>query len=122
MSLKAALASAAAAAFAAADDIPDAVLLRRTIPGIYNPATGKTGPATVTDYPAQAVMGSYKQNEINGTSILTTDRRATLRQAEVAAAGTVITSDKLVLAGVAKTIVNVQQDAAGVLWVLQVRG
>ena len=121
MSLKAALAAAAAAAFQAADDIPTAVILRRSVPGVYNPATGKVGPATVTDFPAQAVMGQYRQQELAGTSILATDRRATIRQAEVSAMGTVTTSDKLVLAGVVRTIVHVGQDAAGVLWVLQVR-
>ena len=121
MSLKAALAAAAAAAFVAADDIPAAVILRRSVPGVYNPATGKVGPATVTDYPAQAVMGQYRQQELAGTSILATDRKATLQQAQVAAAGQVTTSDKLIVGGTTRTIVNVQQDSASILWVLQVR-
>lgn len=121
MSLKSTFASAAAVAFKAADDVPQAVILRRTVPGVYNPATGKTGPATVTDYPCKAIIGTYKQNELVGTSILTTDRRATIRQAEVAGAGTVTTTDKLVVGGTAKTIVNVGQDAATVLWTLQIR-
>lgn len=122
MGLKSVFANAAATAFKAADDIPQAVILRRTIPGVYNPATGKTGPATVTDYPAQAIVSTYKQFELSGTSILTTDRKATVRQAEVSAMGTVTTSDKVVIGSTVKTIVNVGQDAAGVLWVLQVRG
>ena len=119
--LKELFAEAAGAVFEAADDVPAAVILRRTIPGVYNPATGKTGPATITDFPCKAIVGTYKQNEITGTSILTTDRRVTIRQAEVAAAGTVTTTDKFVLAGTSRTIVNVQADAASVLWVLQVR-
>lgn len=122
MGLKSVFANAAAVAFKAADDVPVDVILRRTIPGTYNPATGKTGPATVTDYPAQAIMGQYKQQELAGTSILATDRKVTVRQAEVSTMGTVTTSDKLVMGGTVKTIVNVGQDCAGVLWVLQVRG
>lgn len=122
MGLKSTFANAAAVAFKAADDVPQAVAIRRTVAGTYNPATGKTGPATVTDYPAQAILGTYKQIELSGTSILATDLKATIRQAEVAAMGTVTTSDKLVMGGTVKTIVNVGQDAAGVLWVLQVRG
>ena len=47
--LKELFAEAAGVIFAAADDIPQAVTIRRTVPGVYNPATGKTGPATVTD-------------------------------------------------------------------------
>ena len=121
MSLKAALAAAAAAAFQAADDIPAAVILRRSVPGVYDPKTGKTGPATVTDYPAQAVMGQYRQQELAGTSILATDRRATIQQAQVAAAGQITTSDKLIVGGATRTIINVQQDGASVLWILQIR-
>ena len=68
-----------------------------------------------------AVMGTYKQVELAGTSILATDRRATIRQAEVSAMGTVTTSDKLVIGTAVKTIVHVGQDAAGILWTLQVR-
>ena len=119
--LKALFTEAAGAVFAAFDDIPQAVILRRTIPGVYNPATGKTGPATIVDYPCQGIVSTYRQNEITGTSILTTDRRVTIRQLEVVGAGTITTTDKFVLAGTSRTIVNVQQDAAGVLWVLQVR-
>ena len=119
--LKELFAEAAGAIFDAADDIPAAVILRRVVPGTYNPATGKTSPATTTDYPCQAIQGTYRQNEINGTSILTTDRRVTIRQAEVAGAGVVTTSDKLVIAGTTRTIVNVQADAASILWTLQAR-
>lgn len=119
--LKGIFADAAAIIFEAADDIPQDMAIRRTVPGVYNPATGKTGPATVTDYACQGIVGTYQQNEINGTSILTTDRRVTIRQAEVAGAGVVTTSDKLVIGSTVRTIVNVQADAASILWTLQAR-
>lgn len=122
MGLKSTFAKAAAVAFKAADDIPADIKIRRTIPGAYNPATGKTDPATTTDYPAQAIQATYRQNEIDGTAIKTTDRKMTVRQAEVSEMGTVTTSDKVVLGTTVKTIVNVQADGAGVLWILQVRG
>ena len=119
--LKELFAEAAGAVFEAADDVPQAVFLRRVTPGVYNPATGKTSPATTVDHPCQGIIGTYKQIELSGTSILATDRRVTIRQAEVVAAGTITTTDKVVIGGTAKTIINVGQDAAGVLWVLQVR-
>lgn len=122
MGLKSTFANAAAVAFKAADDIPVDVILRRTVAGTYNPATGTTTPSTTTDYPASAIMGTYKQFELSGTSILATDRRATIQQSQVSAMGTVTTSDKLIVGGTTRTIVNVGQDCAGVLWVLQVRG
>ncbi len=119
--LKELFAEAAGVIFAAADDIPQDMAIRRTVPGVYNPATGKTGPATVTDYACQGIVGTYRQNEITGTSILTTDRRVTIRQAEVAGAGVVTTADKLVMGSAVRTIVNVQADAASALWIMQVR-
>lgn len=191
--LKGIFADAAGVIFDALDDIPQATILRRTVPTAYNPATGKTeqpsakldgaitadattitikttagtwvdvagvikigteqifykaksgltltgcvrgynsttpasaaDSAAVTltsqDFPASGILGSYKQFEITGTSILATDRKLTLRQAEIPGAGTPTTSDKAVVGGKSLTIINVQQDAASVLWVLQVRG
>lgn len=119
--LKELFAKAAGAIFEAADDIPQDMAIRRSIPGVYNPATGKTGPATVTDFACKGIVGTYKQNEITGTSVLTTDRKVTVRQAEVAGAGVVTTSDKLVIGSTTRTIVNVQADAASILWTLQAR-
>ena len=120
--LKELFAEAAGAVFEAADDIPQAMTIRRTVPGVYNPATGKTGPATITDFACKGIVGTYLQREIDGTKILTTDRKVTVRQQEVATAGTITTAtDKLVIGGTAKTVVNIGQDAATVLWILQVR-
>ena len=101
-------------------DAPVSVSIRRVTSGTYNPATGTTT-STTTDYPADAIITEYKQNEIDGTKVLSTDRKALVRQAQVENAGTLLTSDKFVVDGVSETIVNVGQDAVGVLWVLQVR-
>ena len=115
------LAEAAGAIFEAFDDIPAAMILRRTVAGVYDPKTGKTGPATITDYACQGVTSTYTQREIDGTNIRTTDRRVAIRQQEVAGAGVVTTADKLVMGSAVRTIVNVQADAASALWLLQVR-
>lgn len=121
MQLRAMVAKAAAKAWAATD-APVAVTLRRVTPGTYNPATGKTGAATTVDHTGTAIFASYKQNEVDGSAILATDRKAILRQAEFSAAGKLTTTDKLVEGGKALAIVNVQQDAVSVMWILQVRG
>lgn len=116
-----ALAAKYAAKGFAATDAPEPVIIRRTTPGAYNPATGKTGIGTTVDFPCDAIMVTYKQNEIDGTSIRATDRKAIIQQSQVTLAGEVTTGDKMVVDGKALTVVNVGQDAVGCVWFLQVR-
>lgn len=122
MDLKTMATKAAEKAWAKAADATKPATIRRSVSGTYDPTTGKTGSATVTDYPCDAIVTTYSQNEIKGTSILATDRKVLVRQAQVAAAGEVTTGDKLILGSKAYTIVAVLQDALGILWTLQARG
>ena len=115
------LASEAADRAFSMTNAPVDVTIRRSVPGVYDPATGKTGSATVSEFTGKAIFASYRQNEIDGSKILATDQKAILRQAEFDAAGKLTTTDKLVRDGKSLTIVNVQQDAVSVMWVLQVR-
>jgi hypothetical protein len=94
--------------------------IRRQAPGSgpsYDP-----GEPTTTDYPATLVLTDYKNREIDGQRILSTDRKA------LVAPGVGVeptTSDLLVTAdGVILTIVNVEvlrPATTTVLYTLQVR-
>lgn len=122
MDLKTMAAKAAEKAWAKAADATQPAKLRRPSSGTYSPATGTATSGTPTDYPCGVIVTTYSQNEIKGTSILSTDRKALVRQAQVETAGQVTTSDRLVIGSKTYTIVNVGQDALGILWILQVRG
>lgn len=101
-------------------DIADAgspVFVRRTVPGVYDPTTGKTSAPTTTDYPGVALIGGYKDFFINGTSIKTGDKRFTLAASGLAVVPT--QSDKLVdQAGTAYTIINVEPVGPGGVTIL----
>lgn len=103
-------------------DAPEAATVRRVVPGTYNPATGKTDPATTTSYPCTAIIKEYTQNEIKGTSILATDRKVIFPQSQVETAEMLTTSDKFIVGAKTYTIINVGQDPLCITWVLQVRG
>lgn len=102
-----------------ATNAPQAMAIRRATVGAYNPVTG-TATATTTDYACTGIVTTYGQREVDGTSILTTDRKVIIPQAELSISPT--TADKAVIGGAAKAIIHVGQDAVGATWVLQVRG
>jgi hypothetical protein len=87
------------------------------------PASGADGAAvslTSQDFVCLGILGSYKQFELIGTSILATDRKLSVRQAELPITPT--TADRATSEGKTYTIQNIQADPAGVMWTLQVRG
>lgn len=102
----------------AATNAPQSMAIRRTTLGAYDPVTG-TSTATTADYACTGIVTSYGQHEVDGTSILTTDRKAIVPQAALTITPT--SADKAVIAGTAKAIIHVGQDAVGATWVLQVR-
>jgi len=108
-------------AWAMTDAPVDATLYRKTS-GTYNPATGKVASGNESSYPVKAIIKEYTQNELKGTSILSTDRKCLLRQKEVVAAGEIATSDRIIISGKTMNIIDVGQDAVGALWILQIRG
>jgi hypothetical protein len=55
------------------------VTLRRTVAGAYDPATGATAAATVTDYSSRGLILGYKDSLINGTLIRQGDRKCILK-------------------------------------------
>ena len=119
MGLRAVLASATASAFVALGDIPADIIIRRTEEGEFNPSTGAYDPGATTDYPCQGIVTGYSDFLVDGTLIKTGDRKLSIRQAEIAIEPE--TSDKVIFEGRTWTIVNVEADAASILWKLQMR-
>lgn len=71
----------------------------------------KTGPAhnpiiTTADHPATFAVLSFDSRDIDGTRVLATDKRALLKVGGLAVTPT--TDDKLVIGGVAHSIIDVE--------------
>lgn len=54
------------------------VVLSRTVPGAYNPATGATGAGETTNYTGTGAAFDYGQRDIDGSRIRVGDRRVYL--------------------------------------------
>lgn len=86
-----------------------------------------SGPAhnpviTTEDFACTFVVEDYRAQEIDGSRVLVTDKRAILKAGGLAIVPT--TSDKLVVGGVAHSIIRVETLAPGgttLLWQLQIR-
>lgn len=77
---------------------------------------------TTTDYDCTFVVLDYRNREIDGTRILSTDKKALLKAGSLAITPT--TADKLVIGGVAHAIMNVAPLSPGgtvVLYEIQAR-
>lgn len=87
----------------------------------------RSGPAydpeiSTEDHACTFAVEDYRAQEIDGSRVLVTDKRAILKAGGLAIVPT--TSDKLVVAGVAHSIVRVETLAPGgttLLWQLQIR-
>ena len=99
---------------------PQSMVIRRVTPGGYNPSTGQTTAASSTDYDCTAIIANYDQSDVDGSTILSTDRRVIIQQDDFSITPT--TSDKAVIGGRVLEIVNVGADAVDATWQLQVRG
>jgi len=119
MGLRAVLASATASAFVALGDIPADIIIRRTEEGEFNPSTGAYDEGATTDYPCQGIVTGYADFLVDGTLIKTGDRKLSIRQAEIAIQPQA--SDTVIFEGRNWSIINVEADAASVLWKLQMR-
>ena len=83
-------------------------------PAAYDPATGTMTP-TMTAYSGRGVFGSYRLDQVDGTLILSTDKRLAALQNEVTRAPEVGDT----IAGMA--VVRVEADPAGATWRCQLR-
>jgi hypothetical protein len=119
--LKEAFRNAAAAAFAAADDVKEEVVLR--VKASSNPSytpSSDTISDSYTDYTVNAIPSGYDSREVNGRTILDTDEKIKILVADI----TNITpkrTDQIVRDSVVWEIENVHKDPADAVWTLQVR-
>lgn len=98
------------------------VILTRTTPGAYDPATGTTGGPVSTPYTGTGAAFDYEAKDIDGTLIKAGDRRVYLSTAGIVAPRT---GDTLAIAGAALTVVAVrplQPALLAVLFDVQCRG
>ncbi|MFG6139506.1 hypothetical protein [Halomonas sp. B23F22_10] len=105
------------------DDLADAVTAfsgSREIVGEYDPVTG-TNAATVA-YSGRGVLGSFRQEEVDGQHILATDQKLTALQNEVTldeGGGLAEPQVDDTIAGL--VVKNVGQDPVAATWTLALR-
>ncbi|MDQ1921630.1 hypothetical protein [Massilia pseudoviolaceinigra] len=103
------------------------VVLRRAVPGTYDPGTGTGTPASTADYPGTGVKIAYLAEDIDGTLIRAGDQQLLLSplQREGAPMPVPTTADLVLIGAEVLTIAAVQKveptDVA-VLFTLQLRG
>lgn len=91
-------------------------------PGTSTGSAHNPAPGAPTDYPAIIVVLGYSVREIDGSRILATDKKVLLAKKGLSVEPA--TADKLVIGGVAHSIVSIEPLSPGgviVLWTLQCR-
>ncbi|BAR92398.1 hypothetical protein [Pseudomonas phage PS-1] len=91
----------------------------------YDPVTGEMT-TSATTYAGRGVFGSYSNDEIDGSSILATDERLTVLQAEVLVTEAGITTDARAAPKVGdmisgRRVIQLGKDPAGATWIIQLR-
>lgn len=118
MGLREVLQNAAVAAVAAVGNIATASTFV-SIASVYDTATGDTT-ITDTDYPdLKIVFTNYKSNEINNTTILSTDQKALIPKLNLEP--TPKMKDLIQRNGIEWKIESIDIDPADALWIFQVR-
>jgi hypothetical protein len=118
--LKEAFRNAAAAAFAAADDIKEVAVLRsktNSNPN-YDPVTDTVSDA-YTDYTVDILPSGYNSREVDGQTVLITDEKAKILVTDISVDPK--RNDQIVRDSVKWEIINVHKDAADAVWTLQIR-
>lgn len=105
--------------YAILQDLPMTVTLTQTAPGTYDTATRVYTPGAATVHTVTAILTRYRASEVEPDAILSTDRKALIRQNELAVMPSV--NDTLTVAGEIWKVMSHDQDAAEGLWLLQVR-
>ena len=109
-------------------DLADAVTAlvgTRQIDGQYDPVTGEHSTSTIS-YGGRGVLGSYRNEEIDGSLILATDTKLTVLQAELFITENGERTTVIATPAVGDMIngmraQRVGKDPAGATWVVQLR-
>lgn len=117
---KAELASWTADFFAMVGDVPANVVLLDFLPGSYDTLTGDTVLGANVALPVQALVSRYRSPELMPDTVLSTDRKVSIRQAEIPGVIPAV-RDRVTMDGATWYVMDVHQDTGASLWVLQVR-
>lgn len=97
------------------------VTFTQAVVSAYDPATGTATP-TLTDYPLTAVVFDYPDEQVNGSDIMTGDKRVLASAQNLAALPT--PSDYITISGERHSIINIKRLApagVAVLYTIQAR-
>lgn len=92
--------------------------LHRGLP-VYDPATGTVLAPGVESYAVPVLLLRFRAADVDGVRVLTTDRRIHVEQALLPV--TPANRDRVEVAGVTYQVLEVRQDAAGLVWSLHGR-
>lgn len=106
--------------YALVGDVPRQVVLLDFLPGSYDTGTGDTVLGANVALPVQALVSRYRSPELLPDTVLSTDRKVAIRQAEMPGVIPAV-RDRVTMDGATWYVMDVHQDTGASLWVLQVR-
>lgn len=95
------------------------IIIKRTVAGAYNPATGSVSTSTTT-YTARGTIDSFSAAEIQAGIVQPGDRRVTLLTQGLPITPSPAT-DTAIIDGGELVVLRVSGDPAGATWILQCR-
>ena len=106
--------------YAMVGDVPGTVVLLDFLPGTYDTLTGDTVLGPSVALPVQALVSRYRSPELIPDTVLSTDRKVAIRQAELPGVIPAV-RDRVTMDGATWYVLDVHQDTGASLWVVQVR-
>jgi hypothetical protein len=102
-------------------DVPLQVVVLDVFAGVYDPLTLDNTPMSpALSLPVQALVSNYRAPELAPDTVLSTDRKVVIRQAELPGIHPAA-RDRVTMAGALWYVLAVHQDTGGSVWVLQCR-
>ena len=84
----------------------------------YNTSTGEMT-AGDTEYTVNAILTGYKQSDIDGIAVHANDRKALIPTNDLSIAP--VLKDQIMISSILWTVIGIQHDPVGALWILQLR-
>lgn len=118
MSLTSTIKSSVASAFTALGDIPKQVVISRVVTGEYDTYLGSFESSSIDITIDKAIVTSYNDSELS-ENVLATDSKVIIKQSDITSSFS--TSDSMIIDNITYKVMNVEQDPASSIWVIQVR-
>lgn len=121
VSLAETIRDAAAVAFAAADDVPEAATYKRRASQTYAASSGVVAVTTATDVAVRAIVADYTKRERAELDVNPEDQRVVILAAELTG-GAPQPGDVIVRpSGAALEVVEATTDPVGAVWVIRAK-